>query len=140
MRRRRKSFGDEDAAVDMTPMLDIVFIMLIFFIVTATFLNETGLDFTRPRDNNAPSDPDPKPAIQVYISEDNNCSVDEMSTLCTDVVDRVVGQLANKPGASVILRIHEYSAHQVQISLIDGFIRRELKTKKEVITANGETR
>jgi len=42
MRRRRNKTSDE-AEVDMTPMLDIVFIMLIFFIVTATFLDERGL-------------------------------------------------------------------------------------------------
>ena len=35
-------------AIDMTPMLDIVFIMLIFFIVTATFVKESGIDVTRP--------------------------------------------------------------------------------------------
>ena len=48
MRRgRRKTQGDE-AEVNMTPMLDIVFIMLIFFIVTATFLDEKGVDLTQP--------------------------------------------------------------------------------------------
>jgi len=41
MRRGRRKAGGDDAEVDMTPMLDIVFIMLIFFIVTATFLDDT---------------------------------------------------------------------------------------------------
>ena len=48
MRPRRKSALDEESNIDMTPMLDIVFIMLIFFIVTATFVKETGIDVTRP--------------------------------------------------------------------------------------------
>ena len=48
MRPRRKSALDEESSIDMTPMLDIVFIMLIFFIVTATFVKETGIDVTRP--------------------------------------------------------------------------------------------
>ena len=38
----------DDAAVDMTPMLDVVFIMLIFFIVTASFVKEAGVDVNRP--------------------------------------------------------------------------------------------
>ena len=38
----------DEAAVDMTPMLDIVFIMLIFFIVTATFVKQSGLEVIRP--------------------------------------------------------------------------------------------
>ena len=46
MRRNRRKQGDDDAEVDMTPMLDIVFIMLIFFIVTAVFLDETAIDLT----------------------------------------------------------------------------------------------
>ena len=40
--RRRRNRPDDDSDIDMTPMLDIVFIMLIFFIVTATFLSEQG--------------------------------------------------------------------------------------------------
>ena len=46
--RRRRARQEEDTAIDMTPMLDIVFIMLIFFIVTATFVKESGIDVTRP--------------------------------------------------------------------------------------------
>ncbi|MGI9439687.1 MAG: ExbD/TolR family protein [Parvibaculales bacterium] len=46
--RRRRIKQEEDTAIDMTPMLDIVFIMLIFFIVTATFVKESGIDVTRP--------------------------------------------------------------------------------------------
>ena len=48
MARRRLRFNrNSEADVDMTPMLDIVFILLIFFIVTAVFLDEEGLDFTK---------------------------------------------------------------------------------------------
>ncbi|MAY26787.1 MAG: biopolymer transporter ExbD [Polycyclovorans sp.] len=39
---------EEDAAIDLTPMLDVVFIMLIFFIVTTSFVKETGVDVNRP--------------------------------------------------------------------------------------------
>ena len=53
MRPRRKSTLDEESNIDMTPMLDIVFIMLIFFIVTATFVKETGIDVTRPDSDTA---------------------------------------------------------------------------------------
>lgn len=40
------SAQDEEQAIDLTPMLDVVFIMLIFFIVTATFIKETGAEVT----------------------------------------------------------------------------------------------
>ncbi len=48
MRNRKQSAADDESALDMTPMLDVVFIMLIFFIVTATFVKESGIDVTRP--------------------------------------------------------------------------------------------
>ena len=41
---------EEEAKIDLTPMLDVVFIMLIFFIVTATFVKELGLDINKPPD------------------------------------------------------------------------------------------
>lgn len=40
---------DDEANIDMTPMLDIVFIMLIFFVVTASFVKETGIEINRPQ-------------------------------------------------------------------------------------------
>ena len=46
--RRRKRAQEEDADIDLTPMLDVVFIMLIFFIVTTSFVKESGIDVNRP--------------------------------------------------------------------------------------------
>ena len=48
MRARYRRSADDEAAIDMTPMLDIVFIMLIFFIVTTSFVKESGIDVNRP--------------------------------------------------------------------------------------------
>ena len=48
----------EEEEIDLTPMLDVVFIMLIFFIVTATFVKENGLDVNSPDKNNTPQDAD----------------------------------------------------------------------------------
>ena len=47
-RKHRHSNQDETSDIDMTPMLDIVFIMLIFFIVTASFIKESGIEVNRP--------------------------------------------------------------------------------------------
>jgi biopolymer transport protein ExbD len=47
MRRRKKVF-QEESGLDLTPMLDIVFIMLIFFIVTTSFVKESGIEVNRP--------------------------------------------------------------------------------------------
>jgi len=47
-RRSNRSSSEQTADIDMTPMLDIVFIMLIFFIVTTSFVKESGIDVNRP--------------------------------------------------------------------------------------------
>jgi biopolymer transport protein ExbD len=47
-RRSTRSSTEQTADIDMTPMLDIVFIMLIFFIVTTSFVKESGIDVNRP--------------------------------------------------------------------------------------------
>ena len=46
--RRRRSKIQEEEEVNLTPMLDVVFILLIFFIVTASFVKESGMDINRP--------------------------------------------------------------------------------------------
>ncbi|MBT6209436.1 MAG: biopolymer transporter ExbD, partial [Woeseia sp.] len=50
MRRAQQGMGgdEEDNEINLTPMLDVVFIMLIFFIVTASFIKEAGIDVNRP--------------------------------------------------------------------------------------------
>ena len=48
MSRKQNTAEEEGGAIDLTPMLDVVFIMLIFFIVTATFIKEPGVDVLKP--------------------------------------------------------------------------------------------
>ena len=58
--------AEEESQVDLTPMLDVVFIMLIFFIVTSTFVKESGVDVTRPNAETAvPTDAS---SIQIGLS------------------------------------------------------------------------
>jgi biopolymer transport protein ExbD len=70
---RKFSKPEEEAEINMTPMLDIVFIMLIFFIVTASFVKEQGLDIQQPPE--APEqEPDPDKQ-NIIIRVDNNNQV-----------------------------------------------------------------
>lgn len=66
---------ENDNAIDMTPMLDIVFIMLIFFIVTTSFVSETGIDVNRPKANTATSQK--KNTILISIAKDGNIWMDK---------------------------------------------------------------
>lgn len=100
--RTRKTRRSDDADVDMTPMLDIVFIMLIFFIVTATFLDETALDFTQPFPAETPITS--LPAISVYVDAKNIVTVDNEVAELSSVASRVERLMADKPNAVISLR------------------------------------
>mgnify|MGYP000037976064 CR=1 FL=1 len=64
---------DDESEIDMTPMLDVVFIMLIFFIVTASFLKEKGLDANRP--DPTPPDTPPPESTSIVIDVTNTGEV-----------------------------------------------------------------
>lgn len=64
MRRRRMQADSEAAEVNLTPMLDVVFIMLIFFIVTTSFVKESGVEIDRPESSAA----SPRPDAQVMVA------------------------------------------------------------------------
>lgn len=70
-RRKKNRAGDDANEIDLTPMLDVVFIMLIFFIVTASFVKEVGINPNVPEPNNNPPPDDAEPNILVRISSDN---------------------------------------------------------------------
>lgn len=98
MRRMRRS---DEADVDMTPMLDIVFILLIFFIVTATFLDESGLSFAQPPE--MPPSTTPAPSLSVYVDANNQISLEKSLTSVTSIGADVERYLADKPHANIVL-------------------------------------
>ena len=68
MPRGRGLRSDDDADINLTPMLDVVFIMLIFFIVTATFIKQAGIDVFRPDALTAEA----KPTVSVLVAINQN--------------------------------------------------------------------
>ena len=70
----RGNADEEESSIDITPMLDVVFIMLIFFIVTATFVKEAGIDVNRP--DAATAVKQEKANILIAISANNEIWID----------------------------------------------------------------
>ena len=86
MRKNNTAFDNEEEAeeINLTPMLDVVFIMLIFFIVTATFIKEAGIQVDRPDTTTAESQEDA--AILIAISPNDEIWIDKQErdrTRCT---------------------------------------------------------
>ena len=64
MRGQIQKAAEEEAEINLTPMLDVVFIMLIFFIVTASFIKEAGVEVNRPEASTS----DPKENVNILIA------------------------------------------------------------------------
>lgn len=75
MARRQSRVNQEESEVelDMTPMLDVVFILLIFFIVTAVFVKEPGVDVLRPE---AETQQRLRPTLLVAVTANDEIYVD----------------------------------------------------------------
>lgn len=101
-RRLSKSAHRDQDGVDMTPMLDIVFILLIFFIVTAVFLDETGIDFTK-SNSDAPLGA-PTAAISIVIDSRDKISVEGRIVPLALVESEVQRFLVDRPNAVIDLR------------------------------------
>ena len=105
MRGRQTKQADE-ASVDLTPMLDVVFILLIFFIVTSTFIQEEALGLEPPP---PPSQEQANPensAILIYVGEDNLITVNGRLTDVTGVRANMERLRAENPDRSLIIQAH----------------------------------
>jgi len=69
-----QSKGDE-SGVNISPMIDMVFILLIFFVVTAVFVEECGFEATTPDSQSIPR-PDPPPTISIYLDQNELITMD----------------------------------------------------------------
>ena len=116
-RRRARTLTDDSAGVDMTPMLDIVFILLIFFIVTATFLDERGLDFTKAQGDGPIGS---APVVSIIVNADNQVAVEGRVVPISMVEPEVQFHLVNKPNAAIVLRADETARLADVVTIKDG--------------------
>ena len=121
----RRPFGsgrgeDSENKINLTPMLDVVFIMLIFFIVTATFVKEIGLDVNQPDDDKPKTiDPDKK-SIVVRISNRDRIVIAQRDVDYRAVRANIERLHAENPEAPVIIQPHPDSTTDVMIHIMDS--------------------
>ena len=114
---RREKRVPEDSNIDITPMLDIVFIMLIFFIVTTTFIKETGVEVNRPNASTAVTDK--KGNILIAITENNEIWIDKRMIDIRAVRANVERMKAENPEGSVIIQADENSKTGLLVETMD---------------------
>jgi biopolymer transport protein ExbD len=104
----------------LTPMLDVVFIMLIFFIVTATFVKEVGLDVNQP-DEDKPKTVDPdKKSIVVRITNRDRIIIAARDVDRRSVRANIERLHAENPEAPVIIQPHPESTTDIMIHIMDS--------------------
>ncbi|MCA1768073.1 ExbD/TolR family protein [Idiomarina aminovorans] len=109
---------EEESAIDMTPMLDVVFIMLIFFIVTASFVKEAGIDVNRP--DAATAVQKDRANILIAISESNEIWIDKRQVDVRAVQANIERLYAENPQGSVVIQADEESNTRVLIKVMDA--------------------
>lgn len=120
MRNKHGALGQEEEAeeINLTPMLDVVFIMLIFFIVTATFIKEAGIQVDRPDAVTAESQEDA--SILIAISASNEIWIDKQERDPRDV-RVVIGRLhSENPKGSIVIQADEESSNEMLIIVLEA--------------------
>ncbi len=117
MRRRRQKTGD-DSAIDITPMLDVVFIMLIFFIVTASFVKESGIDVSRP--DAATAERKERGNILVAISDTDQIWIDRRQVDVRAVRAHIERLHAENPQGAVVIQADEDSKNGLLVQVMDA--------------------
>ncbi|MEX6632204.1 ExbD/TolR family protein [Hyphococcus lacteus] len=118
--RKKATHAGDDAEVNITPLLDIVFILLIFFIVTATFLREKGIDIRTPEDNPPKIDEIPPPALLLAVQEDGFVRVNNIRVIDPGSVTPVVQEfIAREPQGVVLVSAAPTSESGVAVQVLD---------------------
>ena len=120
MRKKRGTLAveEEENEINLTPMLDVVFIMLIFFIVTATFIKEAGIQVERPDTTTAESQDDA--AILIAISETDEIWIDRKERDPRTVRSIIERLHAENPKGSIVIQADEGSTHETLVIVMEA--------------------
>ena len=111
---------NEENEINLTPMLDVVFIMLIFFIVTASFLRESGLDTNRPDQDQPQVTQDEEGAILIIIDETDDIWIDNRIIDPRAVRPNIQRLHAENPERPVVVQVANTSRAQTLVTVMDA--------------------
>src|SRR5690606_9911306 len=125
----------EESEIDLTPMLDVVFIMLIFFIVTASFVKESGIDVNRPPTTDQPPPDQENKNIVFQVSESGDIMLEGRRIDVRSVRANVERIHAENPQAKVIISAEPKAKTEIFVQISDqareaGVYDISLSTKK----------
>jgi len=132
----RRSIGhsaaEDEEGINLTPMLDVVFIMLIFFIVTASFVKEAGIDVERP--DAVTAEPKKKSNILVAISANNEIWIDNRQVTPQGIRAQIERLHAENPEGSVMIQADKDSYTETLLVVMGA--AREAKVNVAIAAVN----
>lgn len=131
MRKLVRFRQEEEQQIDITPMLDVVFIMLIFFIVTASFVKESGIDVNKPAASTATKKDNA--TILVAINDQNEIWIDKRKVDPRAVKPTIIRLRAENPEGAVVVQADAQSTTATVMQVVDGI--REAGIKLPTIAA-----
>ncbi len=117
---RRRHSAEEEAEINITPMLDIVFIMLIFFIVTTSFVKEKGLEVSRPSNTPPKEIEQKKGPIVVKIDGSSNITLQGRVLEPKAVQANLEREKAEKPDSPLIVASHPDAETEALVTVLDA--------------------
>jgi biopolymer transport protein ExbD len=116
--RRRHSRREDDTEINLTPMLDVVFIMLIFFIVTASFVKEAGIDVNRP--DAATAERKERGNILVAITDNGQIWINKRQIDPRAVRANIERMHAENPQGTVVIQADKNSKSGLIVQVMDA--------------------
>jgi biopolymer transport protein ExbD len=120
MRRSGRHKEQDEVEVDMTPMLDIVFILLIFFIVTAVFVQERSISMVPPPPSEDNNPPESNPVILIQINDRNVIFVNEQLTDLRRVGPAIERFRADKGDSAILIVPNNEASNGVVVTVFDA--------------------
>ena len=118
MRRRQRP--EDEAEINITPMLDIVFIMLIFFIVTTSFVREKGLDLSRPQQSEEQVKEEDQGPIVAKINSNSVITINDRVVEAAAIRANLERQRAQKPNSPLIIASHPDAETNALVQVLDA--------------------
>ena len=129
--RRRHN---EPPRVDLTPMVDVVFLLLIFFMISTTFIETPGLSINLPKSSAKLVKKEPQ-EVRVYLREDGQIFLDKKEVSLSDLRDTLTGYGERAFETTFLLMADKDAKHGSVVLLMDsakaaGFIKLAIATEK----------
>lgn len=134
---REQKVSDE---IPTSTMADIAFLLIIYFMLTATFTATRGIDFGLPKEEDVPPEIEPEEAVHIKVEPGGNLDVDDRAMELSDVLDYLKPKLERNPTKPVIIETDPQASYGYMVDVLDELRQAPDKIGMEVRNISIPTR